>query len=410
MEEPTSNGVSGQAETPTISQGDLKAKITTLRDELTRSTVEGYTECVQDKYFVERRTAHNREDDGSDAFGRLPVTFPLPSGKSAGTVLETRYNDGYLSDQGEHIDSTRKGRTWLEGRDADLFTIDAGLPSDTSDGTGFYWEETMSTARPLPFGSYAFTVKEEWSLYDPCDLVLDLEWTVEAQKYGHVLHEALFDPVTSGANVQATATEGVLKPLTFAGGTLNSIGHSGTSVTIGLTPETAYDGKTVEFIGLDGATVLSLEVSAATVDAVNDTLTWSVAIAPWADGDKLMLRVRGDVTQLTTAAPDLKFDATIPQSGQMFKWDAPEDIDGHAPVGYTIQWATSSTGPWNTVQTASRSNTEHVCRSNMEYTACFLRYADTEGVDRGTTYHYRLMVHTLQGDSMPGSSIQKRAR
>jgi hypothetical protein len=37
---------------------------------------------------------------------------------------------------------------------------------------------------------------------------------------------------------------------------------------------------------------LSLKVADATVDSANDTLSWSVASQPWADGDKLMVRIR----------------------------------------------------------------------------------------------------------------------
>ena len=59
-----------------------------------------------------------------------------------------------------------------------------------------------------------------------------------------------------------------------------------------LTPHNALVGRVVDFIELDGTVSLSLIVDDATVDAVNNTLSWTVASQPWEDGDQLMVRIR----------------------------------------------------------------------------------------------------------------------
>ena len=287
-EDVTERQISGQGSgsTPTITQGGLKSRIAAVQAAIDAGDgSEAYRECIQGKYRIERLNAYHEARDDSGAFGRTPVRYELESGAAAGTALETLFNDG--------VSETIKGRTWLEGADADLFTITLGerMPFESGE-TGFYWSETLATARPLASGTYTFTVKAVWTLYAKCDFAVDLDWTVVASKPEYVMHETFFDPVVVGGSVQATATDGVLKPRAFTGGTLNSIGYSGTTVTIGVTPETALNGQVVDFIETDGTVSLSLDVSDATVNATDDTLSWTVADAPWADGDELMVRVR----------------------------------------------------------------------------------------------------------------------
>ena len=139
-----------------------------------------------------------------------------------------------------------------------------------------------------------------------------------------MLHELFFDPVTVGNAVAADGANGVLKPASFtdaigATTTIERIaweagsGSTGT-VKVALSPHTGIAGHAVDFIALDGFVSLSLHVSAATVDAANNTLSWPVASQPWRSGDKLMLRIReapdcstGAVTD-TSANPGLARD------------------------------------------------------------------------------------------------------
>ncbi|MDE2715964.1 MAG: hypothetical protein OXI33_02975, partial [Chloroflexota bacterium] len=66
---------------------------------------------------------------------------------------------------------------------------------------------------------------------------------------------------------------------------------SGT-VKVKVSPHTGLTGQTVDFIELDGSVSLSLLVDDATIDAANNTLSWTVSEQPWHDGDKLMVRIR----------------------------------------------------------------------------------------------------------------------
>ena len=59
-----------------------------------------------------------------------------------------------------------------------------------------------------------------------------------------------------------------------------------------LTPLSGIAGHIVDFIALDGSVALTLNVADATLDAANDTLSWTVTSRPWQIGDKLMLRIR----------------------------------------------------------------------------------------------------------------------
>ena len=111
------------------------------------------------------------------------------------------------------------------------------------------------------------------------------------------MHEAFFDPVTDGTAVAADDANGVLKPATFTGAdgasaTIERIEWESGTVKLEVSPHTVVAGHAVDFIELDGSVSLSLHADQATVDAANDTLSWSVASQPWDDGDELMVRVR----------------------------------------------------------------------------------------------------------------------
>ena len=54
----------------------------------------------------------------------------------------------------------------------------------------------------------------------------------------------------------------------------------------------SLSGQVLEFIGLNGSVSLSLFTDSATVDGTAGTYSWSMPSQPWADGDKLMVRIR----------------------------------------------------------------------------------------------------------------------
>ena len=117
-----------------------------------------------------------------------------------------------------------------------------------------------------------------------------------------VTYEAMFDPVTDGTAVKASS---VLKPYTANGAdavTVSDISWESGTLRIGMDPVTAYAGKYIDFIDVDGELALPLKLVDATVDATAKTLSWTVADAPWEAGDKRMLRIYEKVASTCTVA------------------------------------------------------------------------------------------------------------
>ena len=284
---------------PTITLGNLKSRIAEVTAEFDGGEgSEAYETCVAEKYEIEQVIRYFREEEGTDAYDKSPQDSSLASGQPANTELHQRQNGGAYPDT--------KAKTWLEGSDADLFTVVQGEPtavdvdgdgSFTAESDGIEFTETFATARPLPSGEYEIVRKEVWPRYLPCNYVLDNEWTITVEAPEGTLHEAFFDPVTDGTAVAADDTNGVLKPASFTGtddatATIERIEWESGTVKLEVSPHTGLSGHVLDFIELDGSVSLSLHTDAATVDAANDTLSWSVASQPWDDGDELMVRVR----------------------------------------------------------------------------------------------------------------------
>ena len=286
---------------PTITLGEIKTRIGAVTAKLdTGDGSEEYTECVHRTYQFEGRDRYGIETRGAGYVSRTP-SHDLRSGLAASTVVhEESPVFGDLPDN--------KGSTWLDGGDADLFSIEFGdvVPYDFSgDGTddSIYFARRVVSARPLPAGAYTFHFNDIWAIFALCDgYTIRYEWTVTANAPAGTLHEAFFDPVTVGTAVAADSANGVLKPASFtdsngATSTIQRIawepGSAATgTVKVALSPHTGIAGHAMDFIALDGSVSLSLNVADAAVDAANNTLSWPVAIQPWQSGDKLMVRIR----------------------------------------------------------------------------------------------------------------------
>ena len=284
----------------TITLGEIKTRIAAVTAKLAAGDgSEEYTECVQETYYYERQDRHDIETGGDGLISKTPDQ-ELDSGLAASTVVYEDSEFGKLPD--------KKGRTWFDGGDADLFGVELGnaVPWDFSgDGVNdsIQYDRRVVTARPLPEGVYRFHFNNIWHFFVPCEgYTIRYEWTVTVNAPEGTLHEAFFDPVTDGTAVAADSTNGVLKPATFSGAngasvTIERIAwepgarESGT-VKLKLSPHDGIANHIVDFIALDGTVPLSLEVAAATQDAANGTLSWTVASQPWQSGDKLMLHVR----------------------------------------------------------------------------------------------------------------------
>ena len=286
---------------PTITLGEIKTRIAAVTAKLDAGDgSEEYMGCVRLAYQYEGDDRYSIETGGDGHFSRTP-DHDLDSGLAASSVVyEESPVFGLVPD--------KKGRTWLDGGDADLFSVEFGdaVPYDWSgDGVNdtIYFARRVVVSRPLPAGAYRFHFNDIWAIFVPCDgHTIRYEWTVTVNALDGTLHEAFFDPVADGTAVAADDTNGVLKPASFTGANGASAaieriaweagtGESGT-VTLKVTPHGGIADHIVEFIALDGSVALSLNVSDATVDAANHTLSWTAASQPWQSGDQLMLRIR----------------------------------------------------------------------------------------------------------------------
>ena len=285
----------GGASNPKITLADLKAKIAWVTS---GAGIEGYEECIRwslahIRYHRDWEVYHGEE------WSRTRRTISGDGYRMVNGVFIWDWTSGAAAPQ--FLLSKEGTRRWgpaydkyeIRGEHAAFFV--SHIIDDDNDSQNGY-ELDVATKRPLIMGTYDIKVFSYNYRYIPCNYskpdYLFVEERINVTAPAGTVHEAFFDPASVGGSVQATETDGVLEPRNFTGGTLNSIGYSGTTVTIGVTPETALDGKIVDFIETDGTVSLSLEVADAKVNAKDDTLSWIVTGAPWADGDELMVRFR----------------------------------------------------------------------------------------------------------------------
>ena len=278
----------------TITLNMLKKQIREVTAEYSNGDgSEAYKDCVVGKYEWLRNQRNWPEERGRP-YGHWDLDYSLVSGRAAGTVLDHQEAYGGYPDI--------KLPYWIEGRDSALFYIsDAASTAIDKDGDGEYetirYRNWVRQARPLPAGDYRFDLKESQPRFMICNFVISNEWTVMVTSPAGVLHELLFDPVTVGSAVTADGTNGVLEPTTFTGGdgvsaTVESIAYEAGKVKVKTVPSSALSGQVLDFIGLDGAVSLSLNVTDSAVETASNTLTWSVPTQPWEDGDELMVRIR----------------------------------------------------------------------------------------------------------------------
>ena len=309
----TQEGRSGGASGGTASTVTLQALnelITAVEGKL--NATEGsdlYEECVRHTYELERAARYRGMDNlgmryrGMDNLGRKPSPpHTFASGQPRNSVIwQDDEGSSYLPDVTE--------RVWVDGGDADLFSVTLGPATRVDrdgDGTddGLAYDRHLVADRPLPAGEYKFQFNDLGAYFAICDgFVFRFEWTVTVTAPDSAVHEAFFDPVTAGTAVKADGTNGVLEPASFTDGksaasTLQAIsyeppaGSGNGTVKLQVDPHTGLVGHSLDFIELDGSVSLSLSVADATVDTASKTLSWSVASQPWEDGDKLMLRIR----------------------------------------------------------------------------------------------------------------------
>ena len=269
----------------TITLAELKKRI----EDIAQIVAQGdgstaYRECVYRKLKAAREVEDLLET--RDQLAVYQAEEAMASGLPAGSVVHTGDSAYVIHHFGEDPNNDY-GRFHLLDNDADLFTVK--YPGE------------VSTVRPLTAGDYRFFFNTEHAVYVPCDgqpeeYKRTYEVVLAVTAPAGTVHEALFDPVSSGDAVGYFGTGDALKPTTFSAGgvstTIQSLKWQGSTVTLGLSPYNALAGHMLDFITGDGTTSLSLEASAATGDSTAGTLTWGVGSQPWSSGDELMLRFR----------------------------------------------------------------------------------------------------------------------
>ncbi len=277
----------------TVTLGELRRRVTPVNAELNGGDgSEAYKDCIRGKYSYERHLEWERSKGRGNWYVPRPQGV-FVSGQSAGVELY-EYNEGWAQP------ADRKGRLWLDGQDAALFTVDLGDLRPSREG--YLFDQNVVTARPIPSGIYRFNNNFiPWGFL-ACRYTFTHEVAVTVTAPDGTLHELFFDPVAVGSAVGADGTNGVLKPVAFtdaSGGaaTISSISYEAGTVEVGVTPDDVLAGQIVDFIELDGTVSLSLDVADATVDPSTGSgqagaLSWSVSSQPWEDGDLLMVRIR----------------------------------------------------------------------------------------------------------------------
>ena len=263
-----------------------------------------YKDCVDVKYGYYLFYARNTPITYRVPFTTWKANQIIDSGQPANTTTSSRdyrVPSEWDYEAGDTIPPSPINR--FLGRDAHLFTIGT-TPARTFKSTSdvLKYDEVMQIVRPLPMGVYELTLERRPTALIICNFIITEDYMITVVAPEGVLHEVFFDPVTVGTAVLADDANGQLKPASFTGAngssaTIETIsweagaGDSG-ALKVEVDPDYALAGHVLDFIELDGSVSLSLDVFSATVDAVTNTLTWSVPSQPWHDGDKLMVRVR----------------------------------------------------------------------------------------------------------------------
>ena len=290
----SAGGASGQRSAPPsgyqqgdgtdISLADLRQKIAWVEG---GAGVAGYDDCIAaslDSIRYYRDLA---------AYGEPWVTKEaerrIDSGQAGGSVIFDVHSSSIFEPP------LRYKNWWLLGQDAGHFSVqNVDTDSDPTNG----YRSTITTARPLPRGTYQFLHQLQLQEYIPCNFRPEdkFKWRVVVTAPAQTTHEAMFDPAAVGTAVGADANERgrSMKAGFTAGGTattIQALKWEGGVVTLQLSPAASLSGYDMDVIELDGSTSLTLSVADATSNA-GGTLTWAVANQPWHAGDQLMLRIR----------------------------------------------------------------------------------------------------------------------
>ena len=274
-----SYSVSGASE-PTISLGDLKDKIAWVQG---GDGIKGYSKCIL--YSL----SHIRNYRDWEAYHGEPRPLVLQeqafeSGVAAGTEV------GDLSKH-EITSYDIYGRRWVTGEDADAVAV--VIEDDDSIARNGYFQKYV-IARPLIAGTYEAIGRSQNPYYMPCNYEppfnrVGIKLIVTAPE--GTVWEAFFDPNATGFDSDG----GELSPATFTANektsTITALSYENGKVMLETDPFNSLSGLHLHLIKLDGTIDVALPGNSATQDEASKRLTWDVPYAPWADGDRLMLRL-----------------------------------------------------------------------------------------------------------------------
>ena len=161
---------------PTMTLGEIKTRVAAVAAKLDAGDgSEEYGECVRLAYQYERINHYQMATRGKGFYASTP-DHELDSGLATSSVVYEDEGYGDLPD--------KKGRTWLNGGDADLFSVEFGdpVPWDSSrDGVNdsIYYARRVVASRPLPAGVYRFHFNNTFYYFVLCDgYPIRYEWTV----------------------------------------------------------------------------------------------------------------------------------------------------------------------------------------------------------------------------------------
>ena len=194
MDDPASAG-SGEATTITLNA--LKAEIAAVEAEIAAGDgSKTYRECIYQKYRWEEREQYSYSRHGHRW---TPRRIEVGSGQAPSATLQHETN----RNRGPSV------QYWLEGEDAELFTIPA--------------IGRVQAVRPLPAGEYKYMYLDRRPVMNICNAYPEVakkrhRRIMVAVAPDGVLHELFFDPVTAGTAVKADGANGVLMPTEFTDG------------------------------------------------------------------------------------------------------------------------------------------------------------------------------------------------
>ena len=303
------SGPPGERGTPAVmTLAELRSRITAFDALLAKgSGIDGYTDCIERTIGAETEERRYQARYGPNDDGPAPYIAGdrMPSGLPAGAGIDKAreyYTVGYEN-------------AWLDGPDHRHFTIEI-VDDDDSAANGYY--KTLTTARPLPAGTYRFSEHAQSYEETLCDFTVNgyaispytKGWIVEVvPSVDGTLHEAFFDPTASDGSIGASAADGGLSPANFSvdgeANAVESLRWRGGLIALEASDPAALIGYAMDVILTDASASLTLAASDAKLDEERSELTWDAPNPPWREGDKLMLRIRnaGPVPPAPTPRP-----------------------------------------------------------------------------------------------------------